>query len=401
MDTLWQHIQTWHWLGIPLARWLAALLILFVAVIARRWLLRIFHVLAQELADKTETRLDNLLLEAAEKPAGWLLYTLVILAAVHALNPPRARFPILDIFDQGVRIATLVIGVWFLWRLIDGLSAHFTARAARTDTPLDDQMVPFISKTLKIFLVITAVLVVAQNLGYSISGLLASLGIGGIAVAMAAKDTIANVFGSIMILVDRPFTVGDWIKTGEFEGVVEEIGFRSTRIRTFEKTLVNVPNSTMANMVVDNIDARPKRRVKMRIGVTYDATPEQMEQAVAGIERILKQHIGVDQDFFLVKFDEFEDSSLSIFRYYFTKTTHWAEYLQVRQEVNMQIMRLLDELGLEFAFPTRTVHLRQEPAAPSASQSTSQSASRKPGGNTSRKTAKTPRARAPGGGKES
>jgi len=115
----------------------------------------------------------------------------------------------------------------------------------------------------------------------------------------------------------------------------------------------------MANIVIDNIDARPKRRVKMRIGLTYGTPVDRMQAAIAGIEDVLRKHIGVDQDFFLVKFDEFEDSSLSIFLYYFTKTTHWAEYLQVRQEVNMQIMKLLDSLGLEFAFPTRTVHLEQ------------------------------------------
>ncbi len=360
MAAWWQHIETWHWLEIPLTRWLAMLLILFLTIAARRWLLKAFHTLAQGLAERTETPLDNLLLEAAEKPAGWLLYVLGAVAAMHTLNPPVSAFPVLPALNQTARAATILIGAWFLWRLIDGLAAYFTARAAQTDSSLDDQLVPFIAKTLKLFIIVTGVLVVAQNLGYSISGLIASLGIGGIAVAMAAKDTIANVFGSIMILVDRPFTVGDWIKTGEFEGVVEEIGFRSTRIRTFEKTLVNVPNSILANMIVDNIDARPKRRVKMRIGLTYDATPDQIRQAIEGIERILKEHIGVDQEFSLVKFDQFEDSSLSIFLYYFTKTTHWAEYLQVRQEVNMQIMALLESLGLEFAFPTRTVHLKQE-----------------------------------------
>jgi len=197
-------------------------------------------------------------------------------------------------------------------------------------------------------------------MGYSISGLLASLGIGGIAIAMAAKDTIANVFGSIMILVDRPFAIGDWVKTSEFEGVVEEIGFRSTKIRTFERTLVNVPNSALANMVIDNIDARNERRIKMRIGLTYDTTPAQMEAAIAGIEAILRDHPGVDQSYKLVKFDEFADSSLSIFLYYFSASKVWAEYLQVRQEINLQIMQLLESLDLEFAFPTQTVHLQKE-----------------------------------------
>jgi len=357
MMDVWASLQSWMLLDIPATRWISALIILFITIAGRQWLLWLFDRLARTIAARTETQLDDLLLTAAEKPAGWLLYTIGLLATLHMLNPPEAVFPLMPLIDHIGRVLSLCISIWFLWRLIDGLSAYFSARAAQTDSSLDDQLVPFISKTLKIFIVITAVLVIAQNMGYSISGLIASLGIGGIAVAMAARDTIANVFGSIMILIDRPFTIGDWIKTPDFEGVVEEIGFRSTRIRTFAQTLVNVPNSLLANMVIDNIDARAKRRVKMRIGLTYATTPEQMQQAVAGIEAILAAHAGVDQQFKLVKFDEFEDSSLSIFLYYFSASTDWAKYLQVRQEVNMQIMQLLQSLGLDFAFPSRSIYM--------------------------------------------
>jgi len=363
MSEIWNTLQSWTLLEIPALHWLLAAAVLFLTIVAQRLVIRAFHALTQRITSRTETELDDLLLAAAEKPAGWLILVVGLLMTVHVLNPPVETFPLVPLADQVGRIISIVLGVWFLWRLIDGLVAYFSARAAHTKTAMDDQLIPFIAKTLKIFLALTAVLVVAQNMGYSISGLIASLGIGGIAVAMAAKDTIANVFGSIMILVDRPFTIGDWIKTSEFEGVVEEIGFRSTRIRTFDKTLVNVPNSMLANMVIDNIDARPKRRVKMRIGITYATSPQQMQETISGIENILKYHIGVDQEFSLVKFDEFEDSSLSIFLYYFTKTTHWEEYLQVRQEVNMQIMELLESLGLEFAFPSRSLYLHQEQSA--------------------------------------
>jgi MscS family membrane protein len=349
-------------LDIPVSRWLLAVLTLFATMVAQRLILSAFKALTHSVAMQTETQLDNVMLEASERPAGMLVLVFGLILTVHVLHPPLASFPIIGLADQAGRIISIIIGVWFLWRLLDGLAAYFSAKASQTDSSLDDQLVPFIAKTLKVFLVLTAVLVVAQNMGYSVSGLIASLGIGGIAIAMAAKDTIANVFGSVMILVDRPFTINHWIRTKEFEGVVEEIGFRSTRIRTFEKTLVNVPNSILANMVVDNIDARPKRRVKMRIGITYDSTANQIQQAIEGIEKILKHHIGVDREFSLVKFDEFDDSSLSIFLYYFTKTTHWAEYLQVRQEVNMQIMTLLESIGLEFAFPTRTLHLQPSEA---------------------------------------
>ena len=357
MIEIWNELQNRMLLDIPATRWVAGLVILFITIVGRQWLLWLFERLAQTVAMRTSTEVDNVLLAAAEKPAGWLLYTIGILATVHTLNPPETVFPLMPLVDQLGRILSLAIGTWFLWRLIDGLSAHLSARAAKTESSLDDQLVPFITKTLKIFIVITAVLVIAQNMGYSISGLVASLGIGGIAIAMAARDTIANVFGSVMILVDRPFTVGDWIKAGEFEGVVEEIGFRSTRIRTFEQTLVNVPNSLLANMVIDNIDARSKRRIKMRIGLTYATTPEKMQQAIEGIEAILVNHPGVDQQFKLVKFDEFADSSLSIFLYYFSASKNWAKYLQVRQEVNMQIMQLLESLQLDFAFPSRSIYM--------------------------------------------
>jgi len=360
MGEFWNSLQSWTILDIASTRWLLAAATLFLTIVMQRLVIRGFHALTQNIATRTQTELDDVLLAAAEKPASWLILIIGILMTVHILNPPANIFPLITLIDQVGKVGSIVLGMWFLWRLVDGFSVYFSARASQSKTALDDQLVPFIAKTLKIFLILTSVLVLAQNMGYSISGLIASLGIGGIAVAMAAKDTIANVFGSIMLLIDRPFTIGDWIKTKEFEGVVEEIGFRSTRIRTFAKTVVNVPNSMLANMVIDNIDARPKRRVKMRIGITYATTTEQMKSAIKGIENILKYHIGVDQDFSLVKFDEFEDSSLSIFLYYFTKTTHWEEYLQVRQEVNMQMMELLKSLNLEFAFPSRTLYLQQE-----------------------------------------
>jgi len=360
MQEIWIQLTGTLFLDIPLARWSAAAAIIFVTVVVRKLVLTSFQTLSQKLASRTKTQLDDVLLTAAERPGGLLVYVIGILIAVHTLNPPEESFPLVTIADNAGRFLSIFIAIWFIWRLIEGLSAYFSARAMLTESAMDDQLVPFIGKTLKIFLVLTGVLVMTQNMGYSISGLIASLGIGGIAIAMAAKDTIANVFGSIMILVDRPFSIGDWIKTSKFEGVVEEIGFRSTKIRTFERTLVNVPNSSLANMVIDNIDGRSERRIKMRIGLTYDTTPVQMKKAIAGIEAILINHSGVDQSYKLVKFDEFEDSSLSIFLYYFSASKVWEEYLQVRQEVNLQIMHLLEELELDFAFPTRTLHLQSD-----------------------------------------
>jgi MscS family membrane protein len=348
--SIWMEGSAW-------VRWALAGLLLFTTVVAHRYVIQWLNKLTQGLAERTQTTLDNTLLHAAEKPLGWLIFLLGIWGSVLVIDPSSEILPFVAIVERIGRMVSIVLMGWFLWRLIDGFSVYAMSQAKKTDSSLDDQLVPFISKTVKLFLIVTGFLVVAQNMGYSTSGLIASFGIGGIAVAMAAKDTIANLFGSVMLLIDRPFAVGDWIKTSEFEGVVEEIGFRSTRIRTFERTLVNVPNSMLANMVIDNIDARSQRRIKMRIGVTYTTSTEKMKQAIEGIEKILREHPGVDQTFSLVKFDNFEDSSLSIFLYYFSQSTEWSVYLQVRQEVNMQIMQLLESLGLEFAFPSRSLYI--------------------------------------------
>ncbi|MDX8384881.1 MAG: mechanosensitive ion channel, partial [Ghiorsea sp.] len=274
--------QLMDWMDEASARWVMAFVLLFITVLAHRYMLRVLHKVTQQLAKKTQTLLDDTLLKAAEKPLGWLILLLGVWGAIMLLNPSSEVLPIIAIVERMARGLSIVLIVWFVWRLVDGLTVYAEARSKKTDSVLDDQLVPFIGKTLKLFLCVTGVLVVAQNMGYSVSGLIASMGIGGIAIAMAAKDTIANLFGSVMLLVDRPFSVGDWIRTSEFEGVVEEIGFRSTKIRTFAKTLVNVPNSLLANMVIDNIDARSKRRIKMRIGITYATSTDKMQQAIQG-----------------------------------------------------------------------------------------------------------------------
>jgi MscS family membrane protein len=267
-------------------------------------------------------------------------------------------------FSFGVlSILVIVTLSWLLFKLIDAVSMYFESITKKTKSPLDDQLVPIVRKSLKVFFGILAFVFAVQNLGYSVASLLAGLGIGGLAVALAAQDTISNFFGSVTILLDRPFSVGDWIETGGEEGVVEEIGFRSTRIRTFGKTELSIPNSTLANSVINNWSRMPIRRVKMTVGVTYESSADQMNEAVEGIRQILRDHKEVYQDFFLVNFTDFGSSSLDIFVYYFTTTTVWAEYLRIRQEVNVSIMRLLESLGMEVAFPTRTVYLKPEEAA--------------------------------------
>jgi len=288
------------------------------------------------------------------------------------LQLPVTPVDLQKIAAAGLQLLVTVAIAWFLFNMVALLESYLQQWVEKTESVLDDHLLPFVRKSLRAFIVFLAVIMTIQNLGYSISGLLASLGIGGLAVALAAKDTLSNIFGSLMLILDRPFHIGDWVKAGGMEGVVEEVGFRSTKIRTFAKTLITVPNSSLANMEIDNFSRMPKRRIKLSIGVTYETKPAQMRQAVEAIRSLLRQHPAIDQDFFLVNFTDFGASSLDIMVYCFTSTTVWGEYLDAREDLCLKIMTALEGLGLEIAFPSRTIYLhsKQEDGDPAPAMAT-------------------------------
>jgi MscS family membrane protein len=330
--------------------------IILGALIVRRVIHWTFERLARQVTSRSRTDLDDLLVEALSRPVGWSAIVVGFYLALNALRPPAL------IVVAGQKLLALGVSLlltWLMIRLVNVGTEVLQRWASRTDSVLDDQLVPLVAKASKVTVGLLATLLVLQNLGYSISGLIAGLGVGGLAVALAAQKTLSDVFGSVMLLVDRPFTVGDWIRSpdGHVEGVVEEIGFRSTKIRTFEKTLVYVPNSRLADFIIDNIDRRPIRRVWITVGVTYQTTGARMREAVGQIRSMLSNHEGVDQGFYLVRFTDFGSSSLDIMVYYFANTTVWDDYLAVREDVNLRIMGILENLKMEIAFPTRTVHL--------------------------------------------
>lgn len=338
----------------------AAFVILIAAFAARAVAVRLVGRRLGELAARTETEADDVALRAVLGPIGSLILIAGVYVAFRILAAGLADALLWS--DKIFKLATTLLVAWALFRLTDAAAIAAMEVARRTDSDFDDSLVPLLRKSAKVLIALLAFVLGAQNLGYSVSGLLAGLGLGGLAFALAAKDTIANLFGGVTILLDRPFKVGDWITFDGTDGVVEEIGLRSTRIRTFAKTLTTVPNQTLSNAVAENHSLMPKRRIKMTVGVTYDATPDQMRRLVAEVEDMLKTHPGIDQDFMLVKFTEFGASSLDLFVYCFTVTTDWAEHLQMRQEVNLGIMDIVAGLGLGIAFPTRTVHLIRDEA---------------------------------------
>lgn len=341
---------------------LAQLLIAFGFLVGGFVLRAIFNTLVahrlQTMAEKTATEADDMAVAALFNPLGLILPVLGIFFAVRILLTAQPEW--MDYADVGFRIVTILVMTWTAFRMIDAAGVFFAELSAKTESKLDDQLIPLLRKAAKTFTFILAFILTAQNLGYSVSGLLAGLGIGGLALAMAAKDTLANLFGSLMILIDQPFHVGDWITFKGGDGVVEEIGLRSTRVRTFAKTVVSIPNQALANATVENHSLMPKRRIKFTLGVTYDSTVGQVRTLVEDIEAYLKGNPDIDQEFMLVKFTKFNDSSLDLFIYCFTVSTDWTRHLGVRQDVNLRIMEMVESKGMSIAYPTQTIHLAQE-----------------------------------------
>ena len=247
--------------------------------------------------------------------------------------------------------------VWLCYRLIDVLALWMDAKADSTETKLDYQLVPLITKTLKVFVALLGGIFVLQNLSVDVGSLLAGVGLGGLAFALAAKDTVANFFGSVMIFIDKPFQIGDWIVIGGVEGTVEEVGFRTTRVRTFYNSLVTVPNATITNTNVDNYGMRKYRRYSTTLGLSYDTPVPKVQAFCETVRSLISGMPGMRKDYYLVEFHSFGDSTLNIMLYCFMICKDWNEELRIRTHLNLEIMRIAQELGVSFAFPTQTLHV--------------------------------------------
>ena len=217
----------------------------------------------------------------------------------------------------------------------------------------------FFRKTLSFLIFIVGGLMIIQNLGYNVTSILAGLGLGGLAVALAAKDTLSNIFGSLVILFDRPFAVGDWIQFDKIEGTVETIGFRSTQIKTFYDSVVSVPNFTIANAQIDNMGKRKFRRTRFTLGITYSTPPEKIQNFIKGIQDIIQKHPKTKKDYYQVSFSGYADSSLNIFVNFFLQVTNWNEELEFRQDVFLQVLKLAQQINVEFAFPSQSLYIEK------------------------------------------
>lgn len=298
------------------------------------------------------------------KPFSFLVVVLFVFLFIPLAQLPVkiGHYVILGLKASIPLLATLVV-----YRMIDIVGAYLAKLAERTEGKLDDQLVPIIRKTLKAFVVVVGGIVFLQNLNFNITALLAGISIGGLAVALAAQDTLKNFFGSVMIFLDRPFQIGDWISAGEIDGTVEEVGFRTTRVRTFRNSLVSVPNGKLSDMVVDNHGMRQYRRFFTQIAITYDTPPEKIEAFVAGLRHIVENHPDTRKDYFNVFFNDLGAFSLNIMFYIFFQVPDWTNELRARHEILLEIVKLADKLEVRFAFPTQTLHVEDFPGQQSLS----------------------------------
>lgn len=309
-------------------------------------------------AEKTQSQWDDTFFAALQGPARTIVW---VVGLTLALERASVGLDIEEVFAplrSALVIATLT---WALIRFVDRVQRRMM-HDPKTDD-LDLTTVDAIGRLIRITVLITSGLIILQTLGFSVSGVLAFGGLGGIAVGFAAKDLLSNFFGGLMIFLDRPFGVGDWIRSPDrdIEGTVESLGWRLTTIRTFDKRPLYVPNATFLSIAVENPSRMSHRRIYETIGVRYDDA-DQVQVVVERVKKMLEQHPDIDSSqTLMVNFNQFGPSSLDFFIYCFTNTTVWTEYHMVKEDVLLKTYDLITELGAQVAFPTQTLHLQVEP----------------------------------------
>jgi MscS family membrane protein len=329
---------------------------LFIAGIAVSLLLRRIVSSVLKKARKKTENFFTILLDGLAGPMSFLVvftgfyFSLLFLDLHGAVN-----LVALNIIQ--VLLTFTVIRVLFV--VIDDVAIQMGSMADETESQLDDQLIPVLRKLAKVTITAIGIVFFMQLKNYPVSGIIAGLGIGGLAFAFAAQDSIAGIFASVALFLDRPFMVGDFVQVGNVSGTIEEVGLRSTRIRTVAKTLVTIPNKEIVDSTIDNLSKRPMRQCSITIGVTYDATAEKMQELVTDLRKMLEEDDMAEQNGAHVHFTTFGDSSLNVEMLFFIRTTDYPKFLQSRQDINLKIMHVVENLGLDFAFPSTTVYLEK------------------------------------------
>ena len=334
-----------------LGDWAIAFAIIVVALVASKALYWVFGRVVKKITAKSKSRLDDIIVDMLEEPVVVIVTIVGVLIGLGRLSFPAETEEWID------KVYWVIIALnitWLLARLIDAIiKEYIVPLTLKTEGDFDDQIVPIIRKAIRAAIWILGIIIALNNAGYNVGALLAGLGIGGIALAMAAKDTVANFFGGITIFTDKPFKINDRIKINGFDGTITEIGIRSTRLKTLENRIVTIPNSKFTDGMVENVSSEPHRKVVLKLGLVYQTTADKIQKGMKALRAIVDENDALENDA-IISFTEFGDFSLGILFIYYIKKD--ADIMGSQTEVNIEIKKRFEKLGIEMAFPTQTVY---------------------------------------------
>jgi len=341
--------------GIPIANIAAAVVVFLFFLILRKIFTKVVLETMLMLSRKTKTSLDEQIIMGLKEP---IRFTFVVVG-MHLFF--LLTFVQSDFIHLILESLIIYIIFWAVLSLIEAFKDYiFNYR--NIDKQHSKELTAFVIKVIKGFIIATGASVILHNWGVNVTGIVASLGLGGLAFALAAKDTASNLFASIALLLDNSIRSGEWVKVAGVEGVVEYVGMRTTKIRSFQKSLYTVPNHLIANNPIENFSRRGVRRIKMGVGLTYDTNSQQVENIVLEIRDMLQRHPRISQkETLLVNFNAFGDSSLDIFIYAFSNTAKWDQYLAIREDIHLKIIKIVERNGSAFAFPSQSLYLETLP----------------------------------------
>jgi len=341
-----------HW------QWMSLLILIFAGFILQKIVAYLInHKLASPLGKIDGWERLNPTDKEVGRPAGYVIAAGLWWVGVKLIALPAAASAVLLI---GIQALATIGGAVAAFKAINVGTGLWAVKAAKTESKFDDLLVPLVRSTLICTEVVVAVIFLANTLYENPTSLLAGLGIGGLAFALAANDILKNLFGSFTLLLDRPFQIGDWVLIEGTEGTVEKVGFRTTRIRTFYNSLVTLPNSKITSSAIDNYGARRYRRLKTYISLAYDTPAEKIEAYVEGVRELVRRHPDTRKDYFHVYVNQLSESSVDVLLYIFFEVPDWGKELAAREKILLDILRLADKLNVEIAFPTQTLHVRKE-----------------------------------------
>ena len=346
-------------LGQPLWKYVASLIYIFLAFYVSKLLDWVIGVWLQRWAERTSTKFDDIVLRLLRGPVKAIAFAIFFYIGLDLFEWPDA---VQVVLSKGLVVLVAFSVTYVLLRVLEvGLTLWRERAAGSVDQDFDRHLFPVLSKSLRAFVVVVAILVTAQNLGINITGLIASASVAGLAIGLAAQDTLANLFGAVSVYLDKPFRIGDRIKLDTVDGTVESIGLRSTRVRNLDGHLVTIPNKTVGNAIITNIAARPNIKHELNLGLTYDTPADKVQRAAELLGEIVRGHPKILEA--IISFNRFDNSSLNLQVVLWWNGTDFKLFTADLQELNLRIKQRFDAEGLAFAFPTQTVHLRSEASA--------------------------------------